>query len=147
MQERPAFSLQRLFTQIMSAHVQVPLLWPLSSNSPRQNGEEIKFMSQTLRFFSLKKPSATGHPGEHCFIIHYELYRNSHILPCLCVCVCVSRVCPAVSGWIIHCGVMMKQLDCRPCECFSAQSASPYTLSQPKYCHIHLFSRKEPAAI
>lgn len=101
-----------------------------------------------VAFFSLKKPSATGHPGEHCFIIHYELYRNSHVLPVcvfLCVCLWVCTVCPAVSGWIIHCGVMMKQLDYRPCECFSAQSASPYTLSQPEYCRIHLFSSKEEA--
>jgi len=46
--------IQRLSTQIKSAHVQVPLHWPLSSNSPRQNGEEIKFMSQTLLFFHWK---------------------------------------------------------------------------------------------
>lgn len=122
----------------------VPLLWPLSSNSPRQNGEEIKFMSQTLRFFHWKSSlrQAILESTASLFTMNSTGTHTYSLCVCvfLCVCLWVCTVCPAVSGWIIHCGVMMKQLDYRPCECFSAQSASPYTLSQPEYCRIHLFS-------
>ncbi len=109
----------------------VPLLWPLSSNSPRQNGEEIKIMSQTLRFH-WKSPLRQAILESTASL--FTMNSTGPHTYSLCVCVCVCTVCPAVSGWIIHCGAMMKQLD-------YSVSASSYTLLQPEYWRIHLFSR------